>query len=145
MRLILRDSASHHTLSTAGLRIKGERLLVVPYGGIELPQAAIGIAEIVLNIGIAVIAQARGGERFDGSIPVAGRQGPVYRRRTPDQVPPNLRSQPMMPSTSKSATLRRGPVPRFRWPPSPPLALAGGVRSKCMPSVLRPRCRTALR
>ena len=50
--------------------IKDERLLIMPHSRVELPQTAIGIAEIVLNIGIAVVAQSCRGERLDGAIPV---------------------------------------------------------------------------
>src|SRR5215813_6937038 len=39
---------------------------------IELPQTAIGVAEIVLNIGIAVIAQSCQRKCLDGTVPVAG-------------------------------------------------------------------------
>src|SRR5216684_3518333 len=39
-------------------RIEHQRLLIVSHCRIELPQAAIGVAEIVLTIGIASVAQS---------------------------------------------------------------------------------------
>jgi hypothetical protein len=53
-------------------RIERQRLLVMSHRRIKLPQTAIGVSEIVLNIGIAVIAQPCGRKRLDGAVPVAG-------------------------------------------------------------------------
>ena len=52
----------------------------MPYGRIDLREAAIGIAEIVLEIRIAVITQAGCGKRLDGAIPVASRESPFAGR-----------------------------------------------------------------
>jgi hypothetical protein len=53
-------------------RIEGQRPLIVVHCRIELPQPAIGIAEVVLDIGIAGVAETRIRERRDRSFPVTG-------------------------------------------------------------------------
>ena len=53
-------------------RIEGQSLLIMPHRRIELPQTAIGVAEVVLDIGIAGVAKAGGRERLDRPFPVAG-------------------------------------------------------------------------
>ena len=53
-------------------RIEGQGLLIVLHCRIELPQPAIGIAEVVLDIGIAGVAETRIRERLDRSFPVTG-------------------------------------------------------------------------
>ena len=53
-------------------RIEGQSLLIMPHGRIKLPQAAICVAEIVLNVGIAGVAEPGGRERVDGLVPLSG-------------------------------------------------------------------------
>jgi len=48
-------------------RIEYQRLLIMSHRRIELPQTAIGVAKVVLNIGIARIAKAYIRERLDGA------------------------------------------------------------------------------
>ena len=53
-------------------RIEHQCLLIMPYRGTDLPQTVIGVAKIVLNIGIAGVAECCRREYIDGAIPVAG-------------------------------------------------------------------------
>src|SRR5260370_39559192 len=48
------------------------RLLIVPLCVVELPQAPIGVAEVILNIGIARVAEPSRCECRNGAVPVAG-------------------------------------------------------------------------
>jgi hypothetical protein len=52
-------------------RIEGQGLLIVLYCRIELPQSAIGVAKMVLDIGIAGVAKGRTPESLDCSFPIA--------------------------------------------------------------------------
>jgi hypothetical protein len=79
-------------------RIEHQRLLIMPYRRIDLPQTAIGVAKIVLNIGIAGVAEPCRRECIDGAIPVAGdNRSLAYRLRNPDQALPNPQSPPSIP------------------------------------------------
>jgi hypothetical protein len=53
-------------------RIEHQRLLIMSHRRIDLPQTAIGVTKIVLNIGIAGVAEPGRRECIDGAIPVAG-------------------------------------------------------------------------
>src|SRR5258707_2583871 len=53
-------------------RIEPQRLLIMSHRWIDLPQTAIGVTKIVLNIGIAGVAERCRRECVDGAIPVAG-------------------------------------------------------------------------
>jgi len=88
-------------------RIEPQRLLIMSHRWIDLPQTAIGVTKIVLNIGIAGVAEPCRRECIDGAIPVAG-DDRAYRLRNPDRAPPN-QAFPSSPTwSSRSATLRPG-------------------------------------
>ena len=53
-------------------RVELQRALIVPEGAIELASIAIGVAEIVLDVSIARVAQRRRGEQRDGPWPILG-------------------------------------------------------------------------
>ena len=55
--------------------IKHKRLPIVSDRHIELPQSAMGVAEVVLQIGIARVTQRSRRERRDGAAPVAHGEG----------------------------------------------------------------------
>ena len=56
---------------TAVTRIERERLLIMRECRFQLPQAAIGVSDIILDIGILRVTQGRKFERRDGPIPIA--------------------------------------------------------------------------
>src|SRR5262245_22602032 len=59
-------------MRAAVTRTERERALIMPESGIELAGVAVGVTEVVLNIGIARVAQRCRGERRDGRTPLLG-------------------------------------------------------------------------
>ena len=62
----------------AGIEL--QRPLIVREGGLELATLAVGVAEIVLDVGVARIAKGGGGKQPDRGAPVLGRNGRLPRR-----------------------------------------------------------------
>src|SRR5262245_7830481 len=57
-----------------------ERLLIVREGRLELAALPIGIAEIILDVRVAGVAERGGGEQPDRAVPVLGGDGRLPRR-----------------------------------------------------------------
>ncbi len=53
-------------------RVEGECVLIMIDGRLELPQTAIGISDVVLDVGILGLAQRRELQRRDGVAPILG-------------------------------------------------------------------------
>src|SRR5262245_38814924 len=62
-------------VGTAMARVELERLLVVREGRLELAALAIRVAEVVLDVRVAGVAERGGGERPDRTVPVLGADG----------------------------------------------------------------------
>src|SRR5262249_2996227 len=71
---------AHVLVGTAMARVDLQRTLVVYESSLELAALTIGIAEIVLDIGVARIAKRGGGKQPDRGAPVLGRDGRFPRR-----------------------------------------------------------------
>ena len=54
--------------------IEHQRLLIMPHGRPQLAQPPIGIADVVLDVGVARVAQGRELERRDRAVPILGGQ-----------------------------------------------------------------------
>src|SRR5215475_3321753 len=64
---------AHVLMRCAVAWIEGERLPKMRECRLQLPQATIAVADIVLDVGIARIVQGGGLEHRDGALPIAGR------------------------------------------------------------------------
>src|SRR5215510_7090199 len=62
-------------VGAAMARVELERLLVVREGRLELAALAIGVAEVVLDVRVAGVAERGRGKRPDRAVPVLGRDG----------------------------------------------------------------------
>src|SRR5882724_1172993 len=67
-------------VSAAMAGVELQRLLVVREGRLELAALAIGVAEVILDVRVARVAERGRGKRPDRAIPVLGRDGRFPRR-----------------------------------------------------------------
>src|SRR5262245_47384949 len=67
-------------VSAAMAGVELERLLIVGEGRLELAALPIRIAEVILNVRVARVAERRGGEGPDRAVPVLGGDGRLARR-----------------------------------------------------------------
>ena len=101
----------HVLMSAAMAGVELERSLIVLERGLELATLAIRVAEIVLDVGVARIAERGGGERRDRSRPVLCRDGrfpgpevrvdPLSRRRLVAGIGAHRRRQEREPETEQ--------------------------------------------
>ena len=126
-------------------RIEGQSLPIVLHCRIELPQTAIGVAEIVLDIGIAGIAKPCRRERLDRSFPLAGARSLACRPRNRDRALPNPRVSTIDPMVEQIGHASAGVIAasddRIACGANVAADLAGQVRSKSTPPALRPTYR----
>ena len=121
-------------MRAAVTRTERERALIVPESGIQLAGVAVGVTEVVLDIGIARVAQRCRGERRDGRTPLLGfdrllARGVVGIKLRPR--PDSLRRRLLLPQKGSATQPRQQAQPRcspwssripVKWPP------AGGRR-----------------
>src|SRR5215510_3582522 len=71
---------AHVLVGAAMARVDLQRTLVVHEGGLELAALAVGVAQVVLDVGVARIAERGGGKQPDRGAPVFRRDGRFPRR-----------------------------------------------------------------